>query len=243
MDMRINKYIAICGIGSRRHSETYIREARIKVNGKTITDLSTKIHPEKDEVTLDDRIIVPVNNRIYLALNKPTGYITSKTDPFNRKVVMDLINLDYKTVFPIGRLDYNSEGLLLFTNDGELAYRLTHPKYEIQKHYLVLIKGKLNHDQIKQFREGIMLTEGITSPAQLKWISEQNHKNLYKVVIHQGWNRQIRRMFNYLGYNVVELKRIQFGPVSLGSLKSGEYRQLTEKEVQALYKLTDMENH
>ncbi len=234
--MRLQKFLAKAGVASRRASEKIIQEGRVTVNGKKVTVLGTKINPDTDRVYVDREPVFLQEKKIYILMYKPTGYITSLRDPHNPSTVMELLPGLEERVYPAGRLDKNTEGLLLLTNDGELAYRLTHPSFEVKKKYLVETRDIPALEGLKELERGIHLEEGKTSPARIRLIKTcpgENRARL-EVEIHQGWKRQIRRMFDHIGCPVSRLKRTHFSFLTLKGLKRGEYRFLTEQEVKEL---------
>ncbi len=233
--MRINKFLATLGIASRRKIDEYIKEGRIKVNGKfALQGMSIR---EVDIIEIDGKIIKNQKEKqVYFMLNKPLEVLSSVSDDRNRKTVVDLIRTD-KRIFPIGRLDYLTSGLILLTNDGNLFNRLVHPKSEIYKKYYLKIFGKLQNKDIEKLKSGINLEDRKTLPARLDSIKYENNKTSLLISIREGRNRQIRRMFQSLGYRVLMLRREKIGELSLGSLKIGEYRELTKNEVEYLYSL------
>jgi 23S rRNA pseudouridine2605 synthase len=235
--MRLNRFLASCGLGSRRAVEEYITTGRIKVNGEVISKLATVVDPERDKVAFDDRPLSSGDRGLYILLNKPSGYLTTARDDFGRPTVMDLVKGLSQRVFPVGRLDMNSTGLVLLTNDGELAYGLSHPRYEIKKTYLVKVEGRPQEADLARLKEGIELEQGKTSFAQIEVKSEESGYTLFQVEIHEGKKRQIRKMFTAIGHPVLELERIKLGELRLGAVKRGEWRELTEAEISELKKL------
>lgn len=234
--MRINKYIAQCGIASRRKAEDIIKSKKVKVNGKVTTDLSTEIK-DTDIVSIDNKTIKIVSNLVYYKLNKPKGYITSTSDDKDRKTVINLMRGIHYRVFPIGRLDYDTEGLLLLTNDGEIANILTKPNSEVKKTYVLHIGGIINKDEIKKLSTGVDIGDYITRPCSLELIETNGTQSKLKVTITEGKNRQIRKMFASIGKEVTFLKRIQIGDIKLGGLSRGEYAPLNQKEIRYLKSL------
>lgn len=227
---RLQKYMAHAGIASRRKSEDIIQQGRVKVNGRSVTSPGTKIDPVKDEVEVDGEVITR-EEKVYIILNKPTGYVTTVSDPHNRKTVLDLIENLEQRIYPVGRLDYDSSGLLLLTNDGQLTYKLTHPSHEIEKTYRVTVRSRIKDLELKKLEKGVKLEDGLTAPARVKLLSRREQKTVFNITIHEGRNRQIRRMTKYLGYEVQELKRIAIGNLQLNNLKEGEYRFLTKNRL------------
>ncbi|MCD4817567.1 MAG: rRNA pseudouridine synthase [Candidatus Cloacimonetes bacterium] len=232
--MRINKFLAQCKLGSRRHVEELIKSGKIVVNGKICTDLSVQIDPTNDKVLFENKEIEFIDEKIYLMLNKPQNYLVSSKDDFGRKTVYDLLP-DFKShLFPIGRLDYNSEGLLLFTTDGDFANKIIHPRYKLPKVYKVLVKGNLIDAQIKLLRDGIVIEGKKTAPA-LVFVKKRTVNNiLLRITIHEGRKRQIRYMIKKVGAEVLSLKRLQIGDVRLGNLPIGMWKMLKPSEVMSL---------
>lgn len=230
--MRINKYLATCGVDSRRKVEQLITNGIVTVNGKVCTNLATDIL-ETDHVEVAGKVVHLPQIKEYYMLNKPKGYVSSVKDDRGRKTVLDLIKTNAR-VFPVGRLDYDSEGLLLLTNDGELTYKLTHPKNEITKTYSVKIEGGIDDTQIKQLEGGVIIDNHKLSPCKISVKSSDEKLTKLEVVIQEGRNREIRKMFETIGKTVVFLKRIKIAELSLGGLNRGEYRPLSVKEVEYL---------
>ncbi|HNV35065.1 MAG TPA: pseudouridine synthase [Bacillota bacterium] len=228
---RIAKYIASCGIASRRKSEAFIEDGRVTLNGAQVTDLSTKVMPG-DTVSLDGKPIKPASDFVYIMLNKPRGYLTTVTDDRGRMTVTSLVDAKGHRVFPVGRLDLDSEGLLLLTDDGDLAFRLTHPGKNVDKTYNVSLSSPLKEENLQLLRIGIMLDETMTAPAQVKLMHPSGL--MLQVTIHEGRKRQVKRMLEAVGSKVLSLKRVAMGPLRLGSLKTGEWRYLTEAEIREL---------
>jgi pseudouridine synthase len=231
---RLQKYLARCGVASRRKAEEMIKQGQVRVNQQIVSVMGFQVEPGKDLVEVNGKVVKPEIRKVYLLLNKPLNVVTTLDDPQQRKIVTDLIQGIQERVFPVGRLDYHSEGLLLLTNDGELAYRLTHPRYEIAKTYLTLVSGQIKENTINLLRNGVELEDGLTQPAVVKVLNREKAKTLLEITIKEGRNRQIRRMCDKVGHPVISLKRIKFGPLELGDLKPGKYRELKPKEIQAL---------
>lgn len=232
--MRLQKFMAKCGVASRRKSEEMILQGQVKVNGTTIKELGVKIDIDQDIVTIDGKTLKVEENKIYILLNKPVGYITTMSDEFNRKKVIDLLKNIEERVYPVGRLDYDTSGLLLLTNDGDLAYKLTHPKYEIKKKYIAKVSGVPTEQELKQFREGLRIENYITSKAKIRIVSKEKDNSILEIVIHEGKNRQVRKMCSKIGHAVIELKRIEMGEIKLGDVKEGKWRYLSPTEVEYL---------
>ena len=234
--MRINKYIALCGVASRRKAEELILAGRVTVNDEVMTELSYKVDEENDIVKVDDKLIKEENKLVYILLNKPEGYITTVKDQFDRPSVLDLVSDIKERVYPIGRLDYETSGLLLLTNDGDLTYKLTHPKHEVDKTYVARVKGKLTKEEIERFKTGLKIEDYTTAPAKLKVIKydEQRDSSLLEIKIHEGKNRQVRKMCKAINHPVLRLRRSAMGKIKIGDCEIGKYRYLTEDEIKSL---------
>lgn len=235
--MRLQKYMAKCGVASRRKSEIIIEEGRVEVNGEIITELGTKINTNEDIVKVDKKIIKMEKNNIYIILNKPVEYITSVSDQFDRKTVLDLVKDIDERIYPVGRLDYDTSGLLILTNDGKLTYKLTHPKHEVNKTYIAEIEGIPTHKELHNFRNGLKIENYITSEAEIIILQKKNKTSIVKIIIHEGKNRQIRKMCDKINHPVISLKRVAIGDINLGNLKYGQYRHLSKTEVEYLKKI------
>ena len=232
--MRLEKFLAICGIASRRNSKRYIQAGRITVNDERIWAPGRHIVAERDTIKFDGNRVEGVPQKIYLMLNKPTGYLTTRRDERGRPTVMELVRGVSQDIYPVGRLDLDTAGLLLMTNDGAFAYRLTHPSHEVKKTYIAKVERQPNQQAIQQLRDGIEIVGGFTAPAMVVQIGRKGELTEFKLVIHEGKKRQIRRMFKAVGHKVIELKRVQVGSLKLGQIPLGEYRMLTPAEVQSL---------
>lgn len=237
LQIRLQKYLSQAGVASRRASEDIILQGRVKVNGKIINKLGTKVDPNKDQIEVDGKTCQIKTRSIYIIMNKPTGILTTVKDPLRRPTVIDLLEGVDARVFPVGRLDKETEGLLLLTNDGEVTYRLTHPKYEIVKTYLAQVKGVIGNEEIKVLEKGVVLEDGFTAPAQVKILNNFNNSTIIEMKIHEGRKRQIRRMCSAIGHPVMHLKRTRIGSLSLKGLKSGEWRFLNPKEIKYIKNL------
>jgi 23S rRNA pseudouridine2605 synthase len=234
MQERLQKIIARAGIASRRTAEKLIREGRVSVNSVRVKELGTKADPEEDEIRVDDRLIGTDFAKIYILLHKPRGYVTTLNDPEKRPIVTDLLVGIVERVFPIGRLDYDSEGLLLLTNDGDFAQRLQHPRFEIPKTYRVKIEGLLANRDLKMLERGIDLEDGPFQPRHIQLGKTNRSSAWLTLIITEGRNRIIRRAFADLGYPIIRLIRTAVADVELAGLKEGSWRHLTKKEVQRL---------
>lgn len=231
--VRLQKYIAMSGRASRRASEELINEGRVYVNGKRVNEQGVKVEIGCDRVEVDGELLKVFDKKIYIALNKPAGYVTTTKDQFDRPTVMDLVEREIHTrVFPVGRLDYETEGLLIMTNDGEWANKVTHPKYESSKKYYAVLKGVLTIPELNRIRRGVVIDGKKTSPAECEIIEIDMGMTLVEITIHEGRNRQIRKMFEAVGHEVKALKRESIGPVQLGNLPEGRWRYLTSTEIE-----------
>lgn len=235
---RLQKVMSQAGVASRRKSEEIIVAGRVEVNGKVVTELGTKVDPDQDIIKVDGQKIKR-EKLVYVLLNKPQGYITTVDDPHNRRTVIDLIQDVSQTVHPVGRLDKDTEGLLLLTNDGDLTYALTHPSHGIDKTYMATVKGVPNQSKIEALEEGIKLKDGWTAPAEAKLVAELADRAIVSLTIHEGRKHQVKRMLKSVGHPVEELKRIKFGPLDLTGLSPGEYRHLTNSEIKELKAVED----
>lgn len=230
---RLQKILSQAGVASRRQAEKIITEGRVAVNGTVITELGSKADLATDHIKVDGKLLRPPKNQIYIALNKPRSTVTTVTDPEGRETVMDLLRGVKERVYPVGRLDYHSEGLLLLTNDGDLANRIMSAHSHLMKTYIVKVTGQLDADSEQRFRDGVPLSGRRTLPAGLRLIQKAENP-WYEVKLSEGRNNQIRMMFKHFGKLVEKLKRVRIGPLDLGSLKTGEFRYLTDEEVKKL---------
>ncbi len=230
--MRINKYIAQSGLCSRRKADEYIEAGRVKVNGETVTMLGFEIR-KKDKVTLDGKLLRS-DKLEYYKFYKPAGYITTKSDEKNRKTIYDILPDEYKRLNPVGRLDKDSSGLIIMTNDGNLAYELTHPSIKVAKTYIVKVDGKLSDDELKKLTEGIEIEKGKIAYCDWAIIEETKNDTTFEIVLYQGLNRQIRKMFEFLGYSVLNLKRIRHANIELTGLKKGQIKPIKPRQIKEL---------
>ena len=232
--MRLQKYMAECGVASRRRAEEMILEGKVTVNGVLIDQMGVQVQ-EGDEVRVEGRLIRPEGEKRYVMYHKPAGEVTTVSDPEGRAAVLDHFR-DYPVrLYPVGRLDYDSEGLLLLTNDGALTERMLHPSHLVEKTYLARVTGQVSMDSVRQLRAGVMLDDHKTAPAKVRIIKEETFATVVLVTIHEGRNRQVRRMFEALGHRVLQLRRVKFGPLELGDLPRGQWRELTAEEVRRLH--------
>lgn len=230
---RLDKYLANIGVASRRDIKQLLKKEKVEINGQRVTESGTRILPS-DTVTINDQPLKKQKQEYYL-LNKPPGIISTSSDELGRENVVDLVETTSR-VYPVGRLDKDTHGLIILTNDGELTHKVTHPRYHTPKTYELTISGKAHPKQLKAFETGILLKDGVTQPAHTKIIRETKDKTLVEVTLHEGRNRQIRRMCETVGMELLDLKRVSFGPINLGKLPLGKYRELTTTEINALKK-------
>src|SRR5262245_37677053 len=237
--MRINKFLAGCGLGSRRKVEEIILAGRVTVNGSRVTDLSTFIEPERDRVTVDGRVARLPEGHTYYLLHKPEGIMTTARDPEGRSTVLELVPRRPR-VFPVGRLDRETSGALLLTDDGNLAHRILHPRYSVEKEYIAVVEGTITDDAVGALREGVLLDgeRRPTAPATIEVVDRKSKRSRVRLIVHEGRNRLVRRMLEAVGYPVLQLRRERIGPVRLGNLDAGLFRPLTAEEVAALRRET-----
>ncbi len=233
--IRLQKYLADCGIASRRKAEELILQGKVKVNGQIITELGTKIIQNQDKIEFENKEVKPQNDYVYILLNKPIGYVTTAKDQFNRDSVLDLVKTN-KRLVPVGRLDMYTSGALILTNDGEFVYQVTHPKHEIDKTYTVTIKGMVQKEEVEQLRKGVKIEDYITKPAKVKILKtdEEKGKSRLEITIHEGKNRQVRKMCETIGHKVLALHRSKIAGIGVKNLPLGKWRYLTEDEVKTI---------
>lgn len=235
--MRLQKYLAMSGVASRRNAEKLISEGHVQVNGITVAEMGVQVDELHDRITLDGKPVKLEEEKHYIAYNKPMYEVTTASDPEGRPTVMDMFR-DYPVrLYPVGRLDYDSEGLLLLTNDGELMNRLLHPSHEVPKTYLCRVSHQLTEEELRHLRRGVMIEGRLTSPAEVRLIRHDDLSSTVLVTIHEGRNRQVRRMFDAIGHQVVSLRRVGFGPIRLDDLPRGMWRRLTDDEIRRLKEL------
>ena len=233
---RLQKVMAGAGIASRRKCEELIAEGAVKVNGQQVTEQGIKVDPQKDKIQVQGKLINRPEDKVYLLMYKPRGYVTTLNDPQGRKTIVDLLKKIKERVYPVGRLDYDSEGLLLVTNDGELANALIHPSHEVKKTYLVTVAGIPLPKSLEQMSKGLELEDGITAPTQVTLVEILDDRSLLEITVHEGKNRLVRRMCEKIGHPVLRLKRIKLGTLNIKGVKPGQYRLLNPKEVRELKK-------
>ncbi len=236
--MRLQKYLAHAGVASRRKAEEFIAAGHVRVNGSVVRELGTSV-AESDRIELAGKVVTIPDVKRYLVLNKPAKVMTTMRDPGGRRTVASLIPHDGGRVVPVGRLDYDTAGVLLMTNDGELAHVLTHPRYGVEKTYRAVVRGRLQGDDMKRFLEGMRLDDGRSEPAKVRVVRAGPAASEVDVTIHEGRNRQVRRMFEATAHPVISLVRLRFGPLSLGDLRLGTWREATDRELAALHAISD----
>ena len=231
--VRLQKFLAEAGVASRRAAERLIVTGHVKVNGKPAKTLGTKVDPAHDDVSVDGS---PVKRRrkLYVALNKPKGYISTRSDPEKRRIITDLLPLEWRNVYPVGRLDHDTEGLIFLTNDGDFALRLTHPRYGTRKIYEATVEGRLEPQHLRKLTEGVVHKGEQLKASRARLVSANNTRSVVEIELIEGKNREIRRMFETLGYEVSRLQRTQIGRIKLGELPKGKWRTLTETEIKSL---------
>ena len=235
MEERLQKYLAECGIASRRKCEEYIIQGKVQVNGKTITELGVKVNPEKDKITFEGKNVKQEERKVYILLNKPIGYVTTSDEQFGRDKVLDLVKVRERVV-PVGRLDMYTSGALILTNDGDFVYKVTHPKHEITKTYTVTVKGIIKNEEVEQLRKGVKIDDYTTRPAKVKILKTDEEKDISRleITIHEGKNRQVRRMCESVGRRVIALHRSKIGKIGVKDIELGKWRYLKDFEVKTL---------
>ncbi len=234
---RLQKYLANQGIASRRKAEEYILQGKVKVNGKVVLELGTKINPQKDKIEFEGREVKKQEKKTYVLLNKPIDYVTTVKDQFQRNTVVDLVKNAGENLLPVGRLDMYTSGALILTNDGNFIYHITHPKHEVEKTYTVTLRGKVTNEEVEKLKQGVIIEESYrTKPAKVKILKIDEEKNISRleIIIHEGKNRQVRKMCEAVGKKVVALHRSKIGNISVKDLKIGQWRYLSKEEVKGL---------
>jgi len=233
MEERLQKYLANCGIASRRKCEEYILQGKVKVDGKVVIELGTKVIPLVNKIEYEGKLVKNEEEKVYVLLNKPIGYVTTVKDQFDRDIVTDLIKGVKVKLLPVGRLDMYTSGALILTNDGDFIYRVTHPKHEIEKTYNVTLRGIIENNQIEQLKNGVKIDDYITKQAKVKILKIDNEKNISRIqiTIHEGKNRQVRKMCEAVGKHVLALHRAKIGNLDVKNLKIGEWRYLSKEEI------------
>lgn len=232
--MRLNKFLAAAGVASRRGSEALILSGRVLVNGRPADGLGTVIDPDADTVTVDGRRVEQEPSPVYILLNKPAGVLTTVSDPFGRQTVMHLLTGVTSRVFPVGRLDGDTEGLLLLTNDGDLAHAVMHPRFSLEKEYDVLVEGRPSTESLRRLATGVPIDDRMTAPATVRVRAQEAGGTRLSIVLHEGRKRQVRRMCAFIGYPVLALRRVRVGPLTVADVPVGQWRPLTDDEIAAL---------
>ncbi|MEI7885082.1 MAG: pseudouridine synthase [Clostridia bacterium] len=235
--MRLQKYMAACGVASRRKAEEIILSGSVMVNGKKIIELGTQVDEKKDEVRVQGKLLQLEGQKVYIMLNKPKGYVTTVTDPQGRPTIMELLPKMQERVYPIGRLDFATSGLILLTNDGDFTNHMMHPRFQIEKVYVALVTGVPTEEKLVKLRTGLMIEEQMTAPAKVRILEKTANRSKIEIIIHEGRKRQIRRMIKAIGHEIVELERVQIGPLVLQNLPAGGFRSLSQAELIAIRKL------
>jgi len=233
--LRLQKFLAMNGIASRRQCEQYIEDGLVTVNGNVVTEMGVQIDPDQDKVTFRGKVVEQQQEKITILLHKPVGYVSTAHDQFDRPTVIDLVNVKER-LYPVGRLDYLTSGLILLTNDGELALKLTHPRYETEKVYQAWLHGIITEEKMQEFRNGLQVDDYVTLPAGIRIIEKQKDRCQVEITLREGKNRQVRKMCEALGYPVSQLKRVAIGRLTLENLTPGQWRFLSKEEVMALMK-------
>lgn len=236
---RLQKYLANNGVASRRKAEEYIIQGKVKVNGKVVVELGTKINPKIDKIEFEEKLVKEKKENIYILLNKPIDYVTTVKDQFNRNTVIDLVKNAGDNLIPVGRLDMYTSGALILTNDGDFIYHVTHPKHEVEKTYTVTLRGNVTNEEVQNLKQGVTIYENyITKPAKVRILKIDKEKNISRleIVIHEGKNRQVRKMCEAIGKKVIALHRSKIGNIGVKDLRIGEFRYLSKKEVEILMK-------
>lgn len=234
--MRVARFLAGAGLGSRRRCEQYVREGRVRVNGTVVASLGHKVDPEKDRVEVDSETVSLRAEPSTIMVHKPRGFLTTCSDPHGRPIILDLLpeSIRRQGLFPVGRLDKDTEGILLLTSDGDLAFRVTHPRFGVEKAYRVWVRGHVTEEDTKRLESGVILGDRVSAPAKVVDLKSEADQTELELVIHEGRKRQVRRMLRAVGHRVVRLVRVRFGPLSLGELPPGEWRYLEQDELAKL---------
>lgn len=227
---RLQKYLADCAVASRRKSEELILAGRVTVNGSVVTELGTKV-TNKDKITVDGRPVRPQNKKVYIMLNKPAGYVCTVSDQFDRPTVLDLLDGVKERVYPVGRLDYDTSGLIILTNDGDFTYKLTHPSHEMTKTYEAEVVGKPNNEALDKLRKGVQIEDSMTRPAKVRVLEEKEDSTVLEITIHEGKNRQVRKMCDAIEHPTIRLKRTAVGKLNIGDLQRGKWRYIRKSDV------------
>ncbi len=235
--MRLNRFLSLAGVTSRRKADLLIKSGRVEVNGRKVRSVGTSVNENKDKVKVDGLRVKWGKDSVYLLLNKPKGFLTTIRDDFKRPTVLDLIPEIKERIFPVGRLDYDTEGVLLLTNDGDLAYELTHPSFQIPRIYRVRVKGEVPEKEIKGLKKGVKVDDGSLAKGEATLLKKENEKTTLKLKLTEGKKREVKRIFKALGYKVEQLERLSFAGITTKGLKKGEWRHLLPEEVSNLRKM------
>ena len=234
MECRLQKYLAECGVASRRKAEELILAGKIKVNDEVVTELGTKINPSCDKVMYNNEIVKVEKRKVYILLNKPAGYISAAKDQFDNPSILHLINDIKVRLYPVGRLDKDTTGAIILTNDGDFSYKLTHPKHEVSKTYIAEVEGVPTAEEMRTFAKGVYIDGKKTYPAKIRIVKETKKNSIVEIIIHEGRNRQVKKMCEEIGHKVVTLHRQAIGKIVIDGVKEGKYRHLTQKEINEL---------
>jgi len=236
-EVRLQKYLADCGVASRRKCEEYIIQGKVKLNGEKVTQLGIKINPEKDKIEFENKEVKKNKKLVYILLNKPIGYVTTVNDQFDRETVLDIVKVKERVV-PVGRLDMYTSGALILTNDGSFVYKVTHPKHEIEKTYTVTLKGIIQNSEVERLRQGVKIDDYTTKPARVKILKTDVEKQISRleITIHEGKNRQVRKMCEAIDKKVLALHRSKIGTIGVKDIELGKWRYLTDKEIKEILK-------
>lgn len=239
--IRLQKYLAMCGIASRRKAEEYIAAGRVTIDGRVTTAMGIKVNPDLQQVLFDGKPVKFSEQKVYYLLNKPKGYVTTVADPQGRPIVTDLIKKCKQRIFPVGRLDLDTEGALLLTNDGDLAQKMQHPRFGVKKSYEALVAGRPQQKKLELLKKGILIEEKKTSPADVAVLKKYTKSSLIRIIIHEGRKRQVRKMFAAIDHPIISLKRTAYGKLSLDDLAPGAYRRLNKEDLKNIFKKNSLQ--
>lgn len=234
MEYRLQKYLADCGVASRRKSEELILAGLVKVNGKIVRELGVKVNPDRDKVMYEDKLVKIQKKKVYILLNKPAGYISAARDQFDNPSILHLIKDINVRLYPVGRLDKDTTGAIILTNDGDFSYKLTHPKHEISKTYIAEVEGVPTVEEMRTFAKGVYIDGRKTYPAKIRIVKETKKNSIVEIIIHEGRNRQVKKMCEEIGHKVISLHRQAIGKITIDNVKEGSFRYLTDKEIEML---------
>ena len=234
MECRLQKYLAECGVASRRKAEELILAGKVKINGEVVTELGTKINPSRDKVMYNNQIVKVEKRKVYILLDKPAGYISAAKDQFDNPSILHLVKDIKVRLYPVGRLDKDTTGAIILTNDGDFSYKLTHPKHEVSKTYIAEVEGVPTAEEMRTFAKGVYIDGKKTYPAKIRIVKETKKNSIVEIIIHEGRNRQVKKMCEEIGHKVVTLHRQAIGKIVIDGVKEGKYRCLTQKEINEL---------